>query len=60
MAVAPLEFLISKEPENVGYLTQIGNVYNKIENTTKSEETFSKLINLEPKIKIITSILVKL
>jgi len=47
-AVAPLEFLISKEPENVGYLTQIGNVYNKIENTTKSEETFSKLITLEP------------
>ncbi|MFZ1520069.1 MAG: hypothetical protein WAU11_14925 [Ignavibacteriaceae bacterium] len=47
-AVAPLEFLISKEPENVGYLTQIGNVYNKIENTTKSEEIFSKLITLEP------------
>ena len=48
MAVAPLEFLISKEPENVGYLTQIGNVYNKLENSTKSEEVFSKLISLEP------------
>ena len=47
-AVAPLEFLISKEPENVGYLTQIGNVYNKLENSTKSEEVFSKLISLEP------------
>jgi len=51
MAVAPLEFLVSKEPENVGYLTQIGNVYNKLENTTKSEETFSKLIKLEPENK---------
>jgi tetratricopeptide (TPR) repeat protein len=48
MAVAPLEFLLTLEPENIGYLTQIGNVYNKIENTTKSEETFSKLIKLEP------------
>lgn len=48
MAVAPLEFLISKEPENVGYLTQVGNVYNKLENSTKSEEVFSKLISLEP------------
>lgn len=47
-AVAPLEFLLSVEPENIGYLTQLGNVYNKIENTSKSEETFSKLIKLEP------------
>ncbi|RPI62830.1 MAG: hypothetical protein EHM44_06185, partial [Ignavibacteriales bacterium] len=50
-AVAPLEFLVSKEPENVGYLSQLGNVYNKLENTTKSEETFSKLIKLEPENK---------
>lgn len=48
MAVAPLEFLVSKEPENVGYLSQLGNVYNKLENSTKSEEVFSKLISLEP------------
>ncbi len=47
-AVAPLEFLVSKEPENVGYLSQLGNVYNKLENSTKSEEVFSKLISLEP------------
>jgi tetratricopeptide (TPR) repeat protein len=47
-AVAPLEFLISKDPENVGYLTQIGNVYNKLDNGTKSEEIFSRLIKLEP------------
>ena len=50
-AVAPLEFLVSKEPENVGFLSQLGNVYNKLENTTKSEETFSKLIKLEPENK---------
>ena len=47
-AVEPLVFLISIEPENVGYLTQLGNVYNKLDNTTKSEETFSRLIKLEP------------
>lgn len=51
MAVAPLEFLVGKEPENVGFLSQLGNVYNKLENTTKSEETFSKLIKLEPENK---------
>ncbi|MBP9120700.1 MAG: hypothetical protein KBF59_07525, partial [Ignavibacterium sp.] len=50
-AVAPLEFLVSKEPENVGFLSQLGNVYNKLENSTKSEETFSKLIKLEPENK---------
>lgn len=48
MSVAPLEFLISKDPENVGYLTQLGNVYTKLDNTTKSEEIFSRLIKLEP------------
>jgi len=47
-AVAPLEFLISKEPENIGYLTQLGNVYNKLDNGTKSEEIFARLIKLEP------------
>ena len=47
-AVAPLEFLLSKEPENVGYLTQLGNVYNKLDNSVKSEEIFSRLIKLEP------------
>ncbi|MBK7629892.1 MAG: hypothetical protein IPJ23_04175 [Ignavibacteriales bacterium] len=47
-AIAPLEFLVNKEPENVGYLTQLGNVYNKLENSTKSEETFARLIKLEP------------
>jgi Tetratricopeptide repeat len=47
-AVAPLEFLVSKDPTNVGYLTQLGNVYNKLENSVKSEEVFSKLISLDP------------
>jgi len=47
-AVAPLEFLVSKEPESVGYLTQLGNVYNKLDNGTKSEEIFARLIKLEP------------
>ncbi|MDP2366033.1 MAG: hypothetical protein Q8M94_19955 [Ignavibacteria bacterium] len=47
-AVAPLEFLVSKELENVGYLTQLGNVYNKLDNGTKSEEIFARLIKLEP------------
>ena len=47
-AVAPLEFLVSKDPTNVGYLTQLGNVYNKLENAVKSEEVFSKFISLDP------------
>ncbi len=50
-AVAPLEFLLSKEPDNVGYLTQIGNVYTKLDNAQKSEEVFAKLIKLEPENK---------
>ena len=48
MSIAPLEFLITKEPENVGYLTQLGNAYTKLDNTTKSEEVFGRLIKLEP------------
>ncbi len=47
-AVAPLEFLVQTEPENVGFLTQLGNVYTRLENAAKSEEVFSKLIKLEP------------
>jgi tetratricopeptide (TPR) repeat protein len=47
-AVAPLEYLVSVEPENVGFLTQLGNVYTRLENSAKSEEIFSKLIKLEP------------
>lgn len=47
-AVEPLEFLVQTEPENVGFLTQLGNVYTKLENSAKSEEVFAKLIKLEP------------
>lgn len=47
-AIAPLEFLVSTEPDNVGFLTQLGNVYTRLENATKSEEIYSKLIKLEP------------
>lgn len=47
-AVAPLEFLVSKEPENIGYLEQLGNVYTKLDDAAKSEEIFSKLIKLDP------------
>lgn len=47
-AIAPLEFLLSKEPDNVGYLTQLGNAYTKLDNAQKSEEIFGKLIKLEP------------
>ncbi len=47
-ALAPLEFLISKDPENIGYLTQLGNAYTKLDNATKSEEIFARLIKLEP------------
>jgi len=50
-AIAPLEFLLSKEPDNVGYLTQLGNAYTKLDNTKKSEEVFAKLIKLEPENK---------
>ena len=47
-AVAPLEFLVNQEPDNVGYLTQLGNTYTKLDNSLKSEEVFSKLIKLDP------------
>ncbi len=47
-AVAPLVALLNRDPENIGYLTQLGNVYNKLDNTKKSEEIFAKLIKLEP------------
>ena len=48
MSIAPLEFLISKDPENVGFLTQLGNAYNKLDMSTKSEAVFAHLIKLEP------------
>ncbi|MEO8233520.1 MAG: hypothetical protein ABI638_14660 [Ignavibacteriota bacterium] len=47
-SIAPLEFLIIKDPENVGFLTQLGNAYNKLDKTTESEEIFARLIKLEP------------
>lgn len=47
-SIAPLEFLISKDPDNVGLLTQLGNAYTKLDNAAKSEELFGRLIKLEP------------
>ncbi len=47
-AVGPLEFLLTVTPENIGYLTQLGNVYNKLNNNEKSEEIFARLIKVEP------------
>ena len=46
--VGPLEFLLTVTPENIGYLTQLGNVYNRLNNNEKSEEIFARLIKLEP------------
>lgn len=47
-AIAPLEFLVSQEPDNTGYLTQLASVYQKTDELDKAEKTYLKLINLQP------------
>lgn len=47
-AIAPLEFLVSQEPDNTGYLTQLASVYQKTDELDKAEKTYVKLINLQP------------
>lgn len=47
-AIAPLEFLISQEPDNAGLLTQLASAYQKTENLTEAEKTYKKIISLQP------------
>lgn len=47
-AIAPLEFLVSQEPDNTGYLTQLASVYQKADDLDKAEKTYQKLISLQP------------
>jgi len=47
-ALVPLEFLVSKEPDNTNYLNQLATGYQRTENIPKAEEVTKKLISLEP------------
>jgi tetratricopeptide (TPR) repeat protein len=47
-AITPLEFVVSKEPDNVNYLNQLATGYQRLERLDKAEEIFKKLIQLEP------------
>ena len=47
-AVEPLEFLVSQEPDNVGYLAQLASSYQKIDNLNEAEKTYKKIISLQP------------
>lgn len=47
-AIVALEFLVSKSPETINYLAQLATAYQKIDDLNKAEETFKKLIQLEP------------
>ncbi len=47
-ALIPLEFLISKSPETINYWKQIASVYQKLDMINKAEESYKKLIQLEP------------
>lgn len=47
-AIAPLEFLISQEPDNAGLLAQLASAYQKTDNLTEAEKTYKKIISLQP------------
>lgn len=47
-AIAPLELLISQEPDNAGLLAQLASAYQKTDNLTEAEKTYKKIISLQP------------
>ncbi len=47
-AIAPLEFLISQEPDNAGLLAQLASAYQKTDNLKEAEKTYKKIISLQP------------
>jgi tetratricopeptide (TPR) repeat protein len=47
-AIVALEFLETKEPNNVMYLNQLATAYQRVEDVNKAEQIIKKLISLEP------------
>ena len=47
-SIAPLEFLVSLEPDNVGYLAQLAASYQKTDKLNEAEKTYKKIISLQP------------
>jgi tetratricopeptide (TPR) repeat protein len=47
-AIAPLEFLVSQEPDNVGYLTQLASCYQKTDDLNNAEKAYQKIISMQP------------
>lgn len=47
-AITPLEFLISKSPGTINYWAQLASAYQKIDDLSKAESAYKKLIQLEP------------
>jgi tetratricopeptide (TPR) repeat protein len=47
-AIAPLEFLVSQEPDNVGYLTQLASCYQKTDDLNNAEKAYQKIISIQP------------
>ena len=50
-AISALEFLTNKAPTNVTYWVQLASAYQKVNNLDKAEESYKKLIQLNPKNK---------
>lgn len=50
-AIEPLEFLVSKEPNNVNYWNQLASAYQKTDQLSKAESGYRTLIRLEPNTK---------
>jgi tetratricopeptide (TPR) repeat protein len=50
-SVAPLEFLISQDPNNVGLLSQLAASYQKTDKLADAEMTYKKIIELQPENK---------
>ena len=51
-AIAPLEFLVTKESETVNYWNQLATAYQKIDKVEKAESAVKKLIQIDPENKV--------
>lgn len=47
-AIEPLEFLVSQEPDNAGYLTQLASCYQKVDDLNNAEKAYQKIISMQP------------
>jgi tetratricopeptide (TPR) repeat protein len=47
-SIAPLEFLINLQPDDIGLLSQLASSYQKTDKLNDAEKTYKKIIGLQP------------